>query len=80
MTINGEPLGDEIPFAGEAEALERLVFRTGPYRGKIQPVILSEATTDPAGINTEDLPGTETRAEAAVYWIDDVYASPEQSR
>ncbi len=78
MTINGEPLGDEIPFAGEAEALERLVFRTGPYRGKIQPVILSEATTDPAGINTEDLPGTERRSDAAVYLIDDVVVHPEQ--
>lgn len=76
MIIDGKRLG-EIPFAVEVEALQRLVFRTGPYRGKIQPVVLSEATTDPAGINTEDVPGTEAQASPAIYLIDDISITTE---
>ena len=72
ININGRQLGEEVPFAVDVEALQRIVFRTGPYRGAIQPVVLSESVTDPAGINTEDVPGTETRAPSAVYLIDDV--------
>jgi hypothetical protein len=77
MTLNGEQLDGDIPFAVEVEALQRIVFRTGPYRGEIPPVILNESTTDPAGINTEDIPGTESRAAAAVYLIDDILVSEE---
>tara|TARA_R110002096_G_scaffold6206_4_gene28547 strand:+ start:18023 stop:20005 length:1983 start_codon:yes stop_codon:yes gene_type:complete len=76
LSINGTMLGESIPFAVDVEALQRLVFRTGPYRGEIQPVVLAEATTDPAGINTEDIPGTEIRAAAAVYLIDDISIAP----
>lgn len=75
MKIDGEELGEAIPFPVDVEALQRIVFRTGPYRGEIQPVVLNEATTDPAGINTEDIPGTETKSPAAVYLIDDVFIS-----
>ncbi len=77
MSINGKQLGEEIPFAVNVAALQRIVFRTGPYRGAIRPVVLSESTTDPAGINTEDVPGTETRATAAIYLIDDISIAAE---
>ena len=74
MTVNGEVLGDDIPFATEVDSLQRLVFRTGPYRGKVTPVVLKEATTDPAGINTEDIAGTESPVSPLVFLIDDVRA------
>ncbi len=79
MKVNGEKLGDAIPFAVEVDALQRLVLRTGPYRGEIPPVILNEATTDPAGINTEDVPGTGVKAAPAVYLVDDIVVKREQS-
>jgi hypothetical protein len=72
MSVNGKAFGEHIPFASKVDALQRLVFRTGPYRGEIQPVILNESTTDPAGINTEDIPGSEAKASPAVYLIDDI--------
>lgn len=72
LSINGDVLGEDIPFATAVESLQRLVFRTGPYRGAVTPVVLQEATTDPAGINTEDIAGTETPVSPLVFLVDDV--------
>ena len=79
IDIDGKQLGEEVPFSVKVDALQRLVFRTGPYRGKIPPVVLSEATTDPAGINTEDVAGTETKIAAAIYLIDDISVISERN-
>lgn len=70
--INGKELNEPVPFARKAETLQRLVIRTGPYRGEIPPVIFNEAKTDPAGINTEDVAGTEQKSKPAVFLIDDI--------
>ena len=72
LKINGELIGAEIPFAFEVEKLQRIVFRTGPYRGEVPPVVFNEAVTNPAGLNTEDVPGTEEKVSAGVYLIDDL--------
>ncbi len=72
VKLNGKLIGDKIPFAYKVEKLQRLVFRTGPYRGEVPPVVFNEAVTNPAGLNTEDVPGTEKKVKAGIYFIDDI--------
>ncbi|NOX66746.1 MAG: hypothetical protein GXO85_13390 [Chlorobi bacterium] len=75
--IDGKEIGDKIPFAFKVDALQRIVFRTGPYRGEVPPVVFNEAVTNPAGLNTEDIPGTEDKVKASIYLIDDVITKGE---
>jgi len=77
VKIDGKEISNNIPFAYKVEALQRLVFRTGPYRGEIEPIIFNEAVTNPAGLNTEDIPGTEAKVKASIYLIDDVITKGE---
>ena len=63
----------DIPFAEKVESLEKIVFRTGPYRGYVPPEHVDDAMPKPAGLESEDRPGAETKAPACVYWIDDIF-------
>lgn len=72
LAIDGKTVSDSIPFAQEVNSLQRVVFRTAPYRGEVPAVVLDEASINPAGLNTEDLPGSEEKVEACVYLLDDV--------
>lgn len=68
-----EQLGiDDIPFAEKVEALERIVFRTGPYRGLVPPEFVDEGVPRATGLDSEDLPGADEKAPLCRHWIDDV--------
>lgn len=72
LAINGKTISEKIPFAFKVDSLQRLVFRTGPYRGEATPRLLHVASTDTSGLNIEDIPGTEKKVKASVFLIDDV--------
>ena len=61
----------DIPFQETVKALERIVFRTGPYRNFV-PVETVDGQPSGSGLLTEDLPGPDEKAPVCVYWIDDV--------
>ncbi len=65
-----------IAFQESPEYLERLVFRTGPYRGWIPPQYVEEGMWRPSGVYTEDAPGADVKAPKTVFWIDDVSIQP----
>lgn len=71
VAINGNWLKVEIPFADNVENAERLVFRTGPYRGYV-PVDYVEGEYKAAGLDSEDLPGADVKSPLCLYHIDDV--------
>jgi len=70
LQMDGSRMGTEIAFVEPAAVLERIVFRTGPWRGRV-PVHLvkGENVTEPPG---EDLPDADTRAAPTVFWIDEL--------
>lgn len=74
LTVNGRRQ-TQIPFAQPVESLERLVFRTGPWRGDVRPTFVDG---QPAllGPDAEDAPGADERVPASVFWVDDVRISP----
>ena len=75
LTLDNRITSKIIPFAKRVEELQRIVFRTGPYRNEVPPVVINEATDNPAGLNTEDLAGADQKVKASVYLIDDVRTS-----
>jgi hypothetical protein len=72
LSVDGELVIENIPFAEKVSSLERIVFRTGPYRGFVPPEHVEDAMPKPAGLESEDLPGSEEKTPLCVYWIDDV--------
>jgi hypothetical protein len=72
LIVNGKEEISNIPFAEKVRSLERIVFRTGPYRGFVPPEHVEDAMPKPAGLESEDLPGSEEKAPLCVYWLDDV--------
>jgi hypothetical protein len=71
LIVGGRPTITDIPFEEEVASLERIVFRTGPYRNF---VLLETINGQPnaSGMLTEDMPGADEKVPVCVYWIDDV--------
>jgi len=72
LSINGEEYEKEIPFQESTPSFERIVFRTGPYRGLVPSALVNDAGERPAGLDSEDLPGADEKITPSVYWIDDL--------
>jgi hypothetical protein len=66
LKVNDHALLDSAPFAERSESLQRLSFRTGPYRS--QPTRLADRYADP------DLPNAGEPVQPATYNITDVHA------
>jgi len=72
LLLDQAPVRQGIPFAEAAESVERIVFRTGPYRGFVPPEIVEAGMPNPAGLETEDLPGADAKSPTCRYLIDDL--------
>ncbi len=77
VLLDGETHREDLPFADEVDSLERLVFRTGPYRADVRGLVVEPGAPRP-GLYTEDLPGGELRLPANVFLVDDVRTSRQQ--
>jgi len=71
LFVNGKEIDDGIKFGEKVESLERLVFRTGPWRGCVWPFIVDHQPGT-KGLYVEDLHGTDDKSSMSVYLIDDV--------
>ena len=73
LYVDGKEIHDDIEFArtDKADSVERLVFRTGPWRGDVRQFILEREPATKA-IFVEDLYGTDDKSPASIYLIDDV--------
>ncbi|HEY0863966.1 MAG TPA: hypothetical protein VGD97_07675 [Lacunisphaera sp.] len=72
LSVDGTVVQAGIAFAEKAERLERIAFRTGPWRGLVPPEVVERGGEKPGGLSQEDLPGADERAAPAVFWIDDL--------
>ncbi len=62
---------EKIPFAVKTESLQRIVFRTGPWRGDVRPFIVDGEPGNP-GLYQEDLPGADFKTGASIFEIDNI--------
>ncbi len=76
--VDGKPAIKNIPFAEKVTSLQRLVFRTGPYRGMVPAEFVEEGVPRSTGLDSEDLPGADEKAPLCRFWIDDVKIIPIQ--
>jgi len=76
LYVDGRRVRKGIEFAEKkkVESLERLVFRTGPWRGDVRPLIVDRAPAT-KGLNHEDAPGADYKVPLSIYLIDDVKTS-----
>lgn len=73
LAVDGAWVRRDVPFAQPVDALERLVFRTGPWRGDVDPAIVDGEPATP-GLFIEDRPGADEKTAPSVFLVDDVTA------
>jgi hypothetical protein len=71
LWVSGKRVKHDIEFAEKVKTLERLVFRTGPWRSDVRPLLVDREPGD-TGLYLEDLPGADYKVPLSVYLIDDV--------
>lgn len=76
VNVDCKLVAEKISFDVETESLERIEFRTGPYRGMVSPV-MAHTQYAIAGYETEDLPGSEVKSIKSAYLINDVVKKEE---
>jgi len=71
LYVDGKRVEGGIEFAEKVNSLERLVFRTGQWRGDVRPLIVNREP-GAKGMYLEDLPGADHKVPLSIYLIDDV--------
>ena len=74
LALNGKVIGRELKFAEKVETVERVVFRTGPWRGDVRAIFV-EGEHATLGYTSEDRGGADQRVPLSVYLIDDLKSS-----
>jgi hypothetical protein len=69
--VDEEWVKTALPLAEKVESVEKLVFRTGPWRGDVRLFILDGEPGNP-GLYQEDLPGADQKVPKSVFFIDDI--------
>ena len=75
VAIDGRPIAAAIPLDGKPASVERLVFRTGPWKMDVRPFVLKGEPAAP-GVYDADLPGADQKSPPGVYLLDDVKTAP----
>jgi hypothetical protein len=71
LAVDGKWLKRDIEFAVPVDSLERLVFRTGSWRGDVRPLIVDGTPNNP-GLYLEDLPGADHKVPLSIFFVDDI--------
>jgi len=70
--IDGKIAHEKIALASEMENVERIVFRTGPYRGYVPAEVADQGVGRQSGFLTEDLPAADVKAPLIELHLDDI--------
>ena len=71
LYVDGAKVHSDLKFQDDVSVLQRLVFRTGPYRNYVTSGVI-DGQPNCTGILTEDRPGADEKVSICVYWIDDL--------
>ena len=69
---NGKEIEGEINLNGEIKSVERITFRTGPYRGYVPAEVADHGIGKQTGFYSEDLPGADFKAPLIEFDIDKI--------
>ena len=76
LSVDGEKR-NKIPFAQQVDSVERLVFRTGPWRGDVRAAFV-DGQPATLGLDQEDLPSADEKVPLSIFLIDDVASKASQ--
>jgi hypothetical protein len=77
LALNGKQAANKVRFAEKVETVERIVFRTGPWRGDVRAIFV-EGEHATLGYTSEDITGADQRAPLSVYMVDDLQTSQQK--
>lgn len=72
VAIDGEVIHGALRLEENPESIERLVFRTGPWRMDVRQFIMEDGEPGSPGVWDGDRPGADRKVQASVYLIDDL--------
>ncbi len=72
FTIDGKDYPSAIDFSDKLDTVERIVFRTGPYRNFVPADVAEQGIAKQSGFYSEDLPGADTKAPMIIFNLDDI--------
>jgi hypothetical protein len=75
LSVDGTPVYVAVPFAEPAPVMQRIVFRTGPWRGRV-PSHLVDGSPKSVELEPGDLPGADLRAPPIVFWVAGLATQP----
>ncbi|MDQ7817964.1 MAG: hypothetical protein RDU14_13135 [Melioribacteraceae bacterium] len=71
LYLDDNLLKSNIPFNTRIESVNRIVFRTGPWRGDVRQSII-DGEPETLGLYFEDAPGADFKVPISIYHIDNV--------
>lgn len=72
VRIDDEWIHKDLELQNDPETIDRLVFRTGPWRMDVRHFIMEDGEPGAPGVWIGDKPGAETKVPAGIYLIDDI--------
>lgn len=74
VILNGKLYKEDIPLNSRAptDNVERIVFRTGPYRNLVSSVYMEHGIAAQANFFSNDLPGADHKSPLVIFAIDDI--------
>lgn len=71
VSLDGKLVRQSIEFGEKVAAVQRIVFRTGPWRGDVRAAFV-DREPDTTGLETSDLPGSDQRVAPGRFLLDDI--------
>ena len=72
VSIDGNVIHSALDLEDNPDAIERLVFRTGPWRMDVRQFSIDKGEPGAPGVWDGDYPGADTKVNASIYLIDDL--------
>ena len=72
VMVNDKKVEGEIELNDAPENIERIVFRTGPFRGFVPSADVETGIAKQSGFYSEDLPGADVKAPLIEFHLDDL--------
>lgn len=72
VTVNGIKYPDEIKFGESTGLVERILFRTGPYRNYVPSQVVERGIGSQSGFDLDDQLGADQKAPLIILNIDDI--------
>lgn len=72
VTVNGIDYPAEIKFGDNLSVVERIVFRTGPYRNFVPPHVVERGIGSQSGFDLDDQMGADYKSPLIILNLDDI--------